>query len=294
MAGCEGESWARTLDASSSAAASACLKCGTWDSLGKGRAGEAIDVLVPDGPAAISTACRGAAGRIRRVFVRAPLVLVLPPGQDCSMDCVRPDKTLVLRLSLRYYVQQVRAVLGQAMPLVPRFAVVDPFIRAITTGLLDQLHGGQGPSAAYLEPLGAVLSVHLARHYGAAAAGSDGGACALPPHRLMHVQAFVRDHLSEVLHVERLAAQVHMSQFHFARMFKHATGQPPHLYVVMQRVNHARALLQETELPLLEVAERTGFRTQGHFTGVFRRYTGTTPRTFRLACRAAQPCVHPS
>jgi AraC family transcriptional regulator len=95
-----------------------------------------------------------------------------------------------------------------------------------------------------------------------------------------------------VLHVERLAAEVHMSQYHFARMFKQTTGQAPHLYVVMQRVSHAKALLQETELPLLEVAAQSGFRTQGHFTGVFRRYTGMTPRTFRLACRAALPCVH--
>ena len=70
-------------------------------------------------------------------------------------------------------------------------------------------------------------------------------------------------------------------------MFKHATGQPPHLYVVMQRVSHAKALLQDTELPLLEVAEQSGFRTQGHFTGVFHRYAGMTPRTFRLACRTA-------
>jgi AraC family transcriptional regulator len=137
-----------------------------------------------------------------------------------------------------------------------------------------------------------VLAVHLARHYGAAAPEPSTGPCGLPPHRLTHVQAYVRDHIAEVLHVERLAAEVHMSQYHFARMFKHATGLPPHLYIVMQRVSHAKALLQETELPLLEVAEQSGFRTQGHFTGVFRRYTGVTPRAFRLACRAAQSGVH--
>jgi AraC family transcriptional regulator len=79
-----------------------------------------------------------------------------------------------------------------------------------------------------------------------------------------------------------------MSPYHFARMFKQATGQPPHLYVVMQRVSHAKGLLQDTELPLLEVAELAGFRTQGHFTGVFRRYTGQTPRAFRLGCRSVQ------
>lgn len=207
------------------------------------------------------------------------------------MHCVRPGDALVLRLAPDFYAQRVRAALGEAIPLAARFAAFDPFIRSIAAGLLGELHSGDQPATAYLEPLGAVLSVHLARNYGAAAAESNGAPCGLPPHRLMHVQAFVRDHLSEALHVERLAAEVHMSQFHFARMFKHATGQPPHLYVVMQRVSHAKALLQQTELPLIEVAERSGFRTQGHFTGVFGRYTGMTPRTFRLAWHAEQPDV---
>jgi AraC family transcriptional regulator len=259
--------------------------------LGSERAHETIQILVPDETAAISTLYRTEAGHARRAFVRAPLVSVVPPGQDCSMHCVRPGDTLVLRLAPRFYLERVRAALGEATRLAARFAAFDPFIRAIAHGLLGELRNGGRPAPAYLEPLGAVLSVHLARHYGATAPESDSGPCGLPPHRLMHVQTFVRDHIADVLHVERLAAEVHMSQYHFARMFKQATGQPPHLYVVMQRVSHAKALLQESELPLLEVAEQSGFRTQGHFTGVFRRYTGVTPRTFRLACRAAQPGV---
>jgi AraC family transcriptional regulator len=285
----EEESWQRTTQDTPTPDPSHVLACGTLESFGSERAREAIEVLVPDETAAISTAYRSESGHVRRAFVRAPLVLVVPPGQECSIDCVRPGDTLVLRLAPHYYAQRVRAALGEAIPLAPRFAVFDPFIRAITTGLLAQLHGGAQPSAAYLEPLGAVLSVHLARHYGAAAVEANGAPCGLPPHRLLHVQAFVRDHLSESLPVERLAAEVHMSQYHFARMFKQATGQSPHLYVVMQRVSHAKALLRETDLPLVEVAEQSGFGTQGHFSGVFRRYTGTTPRTFRLACRAAQP-----
>jgi AraC family transcriptional regulator len=265
------------------------MECGMLQFLGSAGAREVIEVLVPDETAAISTVYRTAAGHARRAFVRAPLVSVVPPGQDCSMHCVRPGDTLVLRLAPGFYAERVRAALGEVSRLAARFAAFDPFIRAIANGLLGELRSGRRPAAAYLEPLGAVLAVHLARHYGAVAPEPNGGPCRLPPHRLLHVQAFIRDHISEVLHVDRMAAEVHLSQYHFARMFKQATGLPPHLYIVMQRVSHAKALLQETELPLLEVAEQSGFRTQGHFTGVFRRYTGLTPRTFRLACRAALP-----
>lgn len=153
------------------------------------------------------------------------------------------------------------------------------------------LRGDEPPNAAYLEPLVHVLAVHLARHYGAA--DSSG----VPPtgllqHKLRRVQAFIDKYITESIHVEQLAAEVHMSPFHFARMFKQATGQSPHLYVVMQRVERAKSLLRDSELALIDVAAQAGFRTQGHFCGVFRRYTGATPRTFRLDSRAAQaPCL---
>jgi AraC family transcriptional regulator len=267
------------------------VECGMLQFPSGEAAREAIEVLVPDETAAISIVYRSEGGPMRRAFVRAPLVSVVPPGQDCSMHSVRRGDTLVLRLAPSFYAQRVRAVLGEVSRLGARFAAFDPFIRAIANGLTGDLCSAHRPAAAYLEPLGAVLAVHLARHYGAAAPEANSGPFGLPPHRLTHVQAFVRDHIAEVLHVERLAAEVHMSQYHFARMFKDATGLPPHLYIVMQRVSHAKALLQETELPLLEVAEQSGFRTQGHFTGVFRRYTGVTPRTFRLAWRTALPGV---
>lgn len=292
MAGREEEPGQPIAQGCASADAFPGLECGTLQSIDSEHAREAIEVLVPDESAAISTVYRSEAGQVRRAFVRAPLVSVMPPSEEFSVHCVRPGDTLVLRLAPQYYAQQVRAALGAAIRLAARFAAFDPFIRAIAADLLSQLHRGGQPAAAYLEPLGAVLSVHLARHYGAAAAESNSAPGGLPPHRLVHVEAFVRDHISEALQVECLAAEVHMSQYHFARMFKNATGQPPHLYVVMQRVSHAKALLQDTGLPLLEVAEQSGFRTQGHFTGVFHRYTGMTPRTFRLACRAAAiPCV---
>jgi len=271
-----------------SAVASPVVECATLQSFGSEATREAIEVLVPGETAAFTAVHRTQAGHVRRAFVRAPLVSVVPPGVACSMHCVRPGDTLVLRLSPRFYAQRVIAALGEETSLAARFAAFDPFIRALGNGLLGELHSGSRPNAAYLEPLGAVLSVHLARHYGAATPESNSGPCGLPPHRLMRVQAFIREHISEALHVEQLAAQVQMSQYHFARMFKHATDQPPHLYVVMQRVSHAKALLQDTDLALLEVAEQSGFRTQGHFTGVFRLYAGVTPRVFRLGCRAAQ------
>jgi AraC family transcriptional regulator len=126
-------------------------------------------------------------------------------------------------------------------------------------------------------------AVHPARRY-ASAAPDNAVRTGLPQHKLKRVRAFVDEHLAEAMHVDQLAGEVHMSPFHFARMFKQTTGQSPHLYVVSQRIERAKALLRDSEVPLIAIAAQTGFRTQGHFTGVFRRYTGLTPRVFRLSC----------
>ena len=107
----------------------------------------------------------------------------------------------------------------------------------------------------------------------------------LPPHKLQKVLSYIEEKLAEPVGVRELASQVHMSPFHFARRFKQAVGTPPHAYITHVRIERAKKLLSTTNLPLIEVATRVGYRTQAHFTGVFHRYVGTTPRAYRLGMR---------
>ena len=77
-----------------------------------------------------------------------------------------------------------------------------------------------------------------------------------------------------------------MSPFHFTRLFKQATGLSPHAYLTFHRVERAKQMLAESRLALVEVAACVGFQTQGHFTEVFRRHAGITPRRFRVTREA--------
>ena len=113
-------------------------------------------------------------------------------------------------------------------------------------------------------------------------AGLRGG---LAPHKLQKVLMYIEEKLAEPVGVRELAAQVHMSPFHFARRFKQAVGTPPHGYITQVRIESAKGLLSGTNLALVEVATRVGYRTQAHFTGVFHRYVGTTPRAYRVGSR---------
>jgi AraC-like DNA-binding protein len=53
------------------------------------------------------------------------------------------------------------------------------------------------------------------------------------------------------------------------------------------RLTLTRRMLFSSGLWLLDIAARTGFQTQQHFTDVFHRYTGMTPRIFHFAARGA-------
>ncbi|MDE7043645.1 MAG: helix-turn-helix transcriptional regulator, partial [Acetatifactor sp.] len=60
-------------------------------------------------------------------------------------------------------------------------------------------------------------------------------------------------------------------------------GQPLSEYILQVRITLAKRLLEETELKIYEIAEKTGFCTPGYFTRVFRGAEGRSPKAYRLA-----------
>lgn len=86
--------------------------------------------------------------------------------------------------------------------------------------------------------------------------------------------------------VSRLARVSGVSQAHFARAFKQAFGVPPHRYLLTRRIERAIALLRDTELPITEIAFRTGWESLGTFGRTFRDVTGESPSANRERGRA--------
>ena len=120
----------------------------------------------------------------------------------------------------------------------------------------------------------------------------------LPVCRLRRVAQYVQDNLHRELRLAELSGLVHMSPFHFARLFKQSTGVSPHRFLVQRRIEQARALLEARTLPIAEIARSVGFRTPSHFTTTFRPVTGITPSVYRsggeaevkaLSVRAGHP-----
>src|SRR3989449_8472038 len=104
---------------------------------------------------------------------------------------------------------------------------------------------------------------------------------ALPGGKPRRVMAYIQSNLHRELRLAELSAVVHMSPYHFARLFKRSTGVPRHRFLVGHRIDVARALLAAQTVPIAEIARSVGFRTPSHFTTTFRRVTGMTPSAYR-------------
>ena len=79
------------------------------------------------------------------------------------------------------------------------------------------------------------------------------------------------------LTIESLAQEVGLSPAHFARAFKQTLGRAPHQYLLTRRLERARQLIETTDASLSDIAQRTGFADQAHFTRLFKRAFGATP-----------------
>jgi AraC family transcriptional regulator len=107
----------------------------------------------------------------------------------------------------------------------------------------------------------------------------------MAPHRLRKAVALIDQHLDAEeegrVALRSIAKEVGMSYFHFSRAFKQSLGMTPTNYIAERRIERAKRLMQETALPISEIALRSGFSSQSHFTTSFRRLAGVTPRSFR-------------
>jgi len=90
--------------------------------------------------------------------------------------------------------------------------------------------------------------------------------------------------------VATLSTRAHMSARTFARRFVEETGRTPMQWVTDQRVLYVRRLLEETDLDIDRIADRSGFGTATLLRHHFRRIIGVTPSDYRRRFSCSGPC----
>lgn len=143
------------------------------------------------------------------------------------------------------------------------------------------------------EDCGAAVGEWVARHM-VAAPHRDGGqaqfierpeAPAALPGSLEGTRRWAAERLSDPLDVAAMSHHAGVSPRTFARRFREETGTTPLQWLLGRRVQEARRLLEETDLPIDAVAWRAGFGTAASLRDHFRRITATTPTAYRRSFR---------
>lgn len=104
--------------------------------------------------------------------------------------------------------------------------------------------------------------------------------------RMADVLRYLHDHFTGPIELGTLAEQFFISPYYLSREFKKHTGSTVIGYVNRVRIGQAERLLEETSLPVCDIAAEVGFANVAHFNRVFRAQTGTTPSSVRARCRA--------
>ena len=151
------------------------------------------------------------------------------------------------------------------------------------------------------------LCLHIVRRdHGAEVANSTARRCVVPPWRdggqsqyierpvpspsgttTEPTRRWMLDHLADPLDLQALAGHARMSVRTFTRRFREETGLSPGTWLARQRIEHARHLLESTDLPVDGVARAAGFATTASLRQHLHAIVGVSPLAYRRTFRGA-------
>jgi len=220
--------------------------------------------------------------------VRAGEVAIIPAGSPWAWRSQGSHVRTILLLYLRPLF--VRSAVAESdlsfaeAALTPQIGFRNKHIRHVAMSLLHELNEANVVGRLYADSLAIALAMQLVRRY-SSLKDVHIGRGGMAPHKLRKAIGLIDHHLAEEeegrVALRVVAKEVGMSYFHFSRAFKQSMGMSPTNYIAERRIDRAKKLLQETELPISEIALRAGFSSQSHFTTSFRRVAGATPKAFR-------------
>lgn len=92
---------------------------------------------------------------------------------------------------------------------------------------------------------------------------------------------YIQNHYSEQITLEEVSNEVGLSTAYFSVLFKKTEGEGFAKYMIRVRMEQAKILLRETNIPVAEVCRRVGYNDLKHFTHTFEKSVGVKPATYR-------------
>lgn len=243
---------------------------------------EAHRIVAPGMHASALLSYRAACGTPRQTRVSDRHVAVIPAGHAHAAQWSTDAQLtgILLRPAFLWALALSNGLRG--VEITPQYASVDPFMWHMARAIEQQMRIRRALERSYVESVAVVIGQHLLCTYTEtpAAPAPAGG---LPHYKVRRAIDYIRSHYQEDIGFKDIADRLDMSPFHFARMFKHSTGESPHQFIMRCRIDAARKLLIEGDRSIADIAFEVGYKSQSYFTTRFALLVGMTPAAFRAS-----------
>jgi AraC family transcriptional regulator len=213
-------------------------------------------------------------------------------GQVCLYDLKRDPKFLMDKPfhSLHFHLPRtvfdaiaddINAPRIGELDYQPGAGIDDRTIRDLGTMLLGGFSHPERMSRMFLEHVTLAAAAHLAHTYGGLRSAAPRAKGGLAPWQLRRSTELLAAQLDGSVALKSLADECGLSTRHFTRAFRTTTGLAPFQWLAHRRVEVAKGLLRQRRGSLREIALACGFFDQSHFTNVFTRIVGMSPRAWQ-------------
>ncbi|MBD2102526.1 AraC family transcriptional regulator [Leptolyngbya sp. FACHB-261] len=211
-------------------------------------------------------------------------ILLIPAGVPFFSACEAMDEVLAFIIN-PFFLEQLSLAAdcpqAERVELASTFKHRDRQIEWIVRSLQREMQTAALGSRLYLDSLTNLLAIHLLRHYTLQPLKQSKPEPGLGGLKLNRVIDYINAHLEQEIQLADLAQVTNFNPCYFASLFKQSMRISPWQYIMQQRVERAKKLLEQHNHSILEVALQCGFNSQSHFTYQFRRLTGMTPNAYR-------------
>jgi AraC-like DNA-binding protein len=208
---------------------------------------------------------------------------VAPSFATCRYDILSPSPILFIDLPAQPLLAYFETMTGSAttdLGVLHDEAFHDAYLETLgrtlwqeatdqsTLDLLFIDHTAYTLLAALLKRAGRVQKQHL-QHFG------------LSKQQFQKLTDYINDHLAETLSLNQLADTLRLTTWELTRAFKKTTGLAPYSFLSNVRIERAKELLKDSNLPIAQIALEVGFSSQSHLNSAFKKFQGCTPGQFR-------------
>jgi len=169
---------------------------------------------------------------------------------------------------------------------VIRFDGKEPFrsIYRFAEEIAHECRGGDFECKTMSNQLFGALLIRLSRHVHRSQANKSGKQGTQPVYL---ARRYIEANYDLDITLAKLASHSYLNAYHLAHKFKEEFGVSPIRFLIEHRIEVAKRYLRTTDLPVREIGELVGYRSETSFHHIFRKVAGVTPGQYRIDGQSA-------